>query len=114
MVPQHGGFVFLLFCTLEILLRVILTVLNTIVCSFHSDKLRHLQEELESERNRRDSQRHGGLTGKSKGNGEPWHLDVGVLDYYWFCCSLVDYFVLCFISFLWMTLFSCIHMDYSV
>ncbi|CAL1527158.1 unnamed protein product, partial [Lymnaea stagnalis] len=30
------------------------------------DKLKHLQEELESERNRRESPRHGGLTAKSK------------------------------------------------
>ncbi|KAK6995301.1 sarcolemmal membrane-associated protein [Biomphalaria glabrata] len=30
------------------------------------DKLKHLQEELDSEKNRRDSSRHGGLTAKSK------------------------------------------------
>lgn len=37
------------------------------LCSFHADKLKHLQEELDSEKNRRDSSRHGGLTAKSKG-----------------------------------------------
>lgn len=55
---------FFVFC-----LWILSPVLN-IVYSFHSDKLKHLQEELDSERNRRDSLRHGGLTSKSKGKRE--------------------------------------------
>lgn len=55
--------------------------LYKIVSSFHPDKLRHMQEELDCERNRRESPRHVGLTAKSKGNSEALRSDI--LPFLW-------------------------------